>query len=344
MPNEQTFSDLVRVVIDYGKKPEVGQGGMVLVPRPRFEVIGTGENEMQANQMQATNLQAIQDLMRTVGASGDKAQHELMGAGVREPIRIMARYKAWTNTFFSDWPLDPADDNRIPVDSPIGAAFISTPEGRAFKVTPGVQQFTRPSFFETKAGLEIFWNTLKTAGWPILRRRMEETSDELARRVDSKFKTLLDNAITSSGNTVNSSATLLKTAVDSVIKQSTQIGFPVTQGAINPARLMDQTGWTNGSSTAFPYFWAPETVRGEVFRQLYANGYGNIRWTLSYNIPMTVVYLGGEPEEIGYHQHHGQAVSASDVDIDLGKDRHMIRQEDAGYVGNIYNLWAINIV
>ena len=343
MPNEQKFSDLVQVRIDYGDRPQVGQGGIAAMPRPHFVVVGEGENNMQANQLYATNLQTIQDLMRTVGASGDKAQHELMGAGVREPIRVMARYKAWTNTFFSDWPLDPADDNRIPVDQPIGAAFISTPEGRAFRVTPGVQQFVRPSFFEIKAGLEIFWGTLKTAGWPILRRRMEETSDEMARRFDVKFKALLDAAVSSSGQNVNSSSTLLKTAVDTVIKNSTAIGFPVTQGAINPARLMDQTGWTNGSSTAFPFYWAPETVRGEVFRQLYASGYGNIRWTLSYNIPMSVVYLGGEPEEIGYHQHHGQAVSASDVDIDLGKDRHMIRQEDAGYVGNIYNLWTVTI-
>lgn len=341
MPDTK-FSDLIRVQLPPLSTTAIRNQAGLVPPRPEILVAGEGGNTMEAAEQYKTNLDSIQKLMTEAGLSTDKDVHAMVGAGVREPIRILARYKAWTNTFFTDWTLDPADDNRIPLDQPIGTAFISSVEGRAFRVTPGVQLWTRPTFFETKAGLEIFWATLKTAGWPILRRRMEETSDEMARRLDVKAKVLLDAAITASGQTVSASS-FTKTALDTVIKNSHLNGFPVTQGAINPYTLMNMTTWTNVGSSQFPFFWAPESAREQVYRQLYAEGYGNIRWTISYNIPTSTIYLGGEPAEIGYHQNHGAATSASDVDIELGKDRHFIRQEDAYYIGNNYNLWTISL-
>lgn len=292
-----------------------------------------------------TALDAIQELMRKTGLSDRREDHELMAQGVREPIRTLARYKQWTNIFFVDWALGPAEDNRIPLDNPIGSAFISSPEGRPQYITPGVQQYTRPNFFETKAGLQIFWAQLRTAGWPILQRRMEEAADDLARRLDVKARAILDAAIaTASGHRTSiSGGSLTKAGLDSVLKSAAQIGFPIVQAAINPGRLMDMTGWTQGSTSAIPHFFAPESAREQVFRQLWADGYGNIRWFISHSVPMNSVYLSGDPAAVGYHQNHGQAQSASDIDIDLGLDKHVVRQEDAYYVGNQYNLWEVFI-
>src|SRR5512135_95828 len=98
----------------------------------------------------SAELTAIQELMRQTGMSTSKEQHEVMGAGIREPIRLLARYKEWASYFFQDWPVGIGEDNRIPLDQPIGSAFISSPEGRALLITPGVQQWARPNFFELK--------------------------------------------------------------------------------------------------------------------------------------------------------------------------------------------------
>lgn len=292
-----------------------------------------------------SSLEAIQELMRRTGASSRREDHELMGAGVREPIRQLARYKQWTQIFFSDWPLDPTEDNRIPLDNPVGMAFISSPEGRPLMIDTGVQLWTRPSFFEVKAGLQVFWKQLQTAGWPVMRRRLEEVADDMARKQDAAAKRHLDAAIASvvGHATTIAGGLLTKVGIDAVLKAAAQINFPITQAAINPARLMDMTNWTNGSTSALPYFWSPQQVQEQVFKQLYAEGYGNIRWFVSHSVPMTEIYLAGEPQDIGYHQNHGQATSASDIDIELGVDKHVIREESAYYVGNAYNLWKITI-
>lgn len=290
------------------------------------------------------SLDAVQDLIRQTAAAGRDA-HEAMGAAVREPIRQLARYKEWTHVFFTPWSLAPTDDNRIPLDNPIGAAFISSPEGRPMMVTPGVQLWTRPSFYEIKAGLRIHWNLLKTAGWPILARRLEEVADDLARRRDAKRKAFLDAGVAAvTGHAVSvSGGKFTKASLDSFIVAAAQIGFPITQGAINPARLMDMTGWTNGSTSALPYFWAPQETSNQVYRNLWAEGYANIRWFASISVPMDQIYLSGDPAEIGYDQDHGAGTSASDVDIEEGVDLHMIREEHAHYIGNNYNVWKITI-
>src|SRR5512142_3410486 len=206
----------------------------------------------------SAELSAIQDLMRQTGATASKEAHELMGAGIREPIRLLARYKEWALYFFQDWPVGVGEDNRIPLDQPIGSAFISSPEGRALFITPGVQQWVRPNFFEIKSGLRVYWRTLQTAGWPILQRRLEEAADDMARKRDNAGKAVLDAAIAgAAGHAVNSTGSKLnKSAVDAVVSAAAQIGFPVTQMAINPSRLTDMAGWTNGNTNAIPFFFA----------------------------------------------------------------------------------------
>lgn len=305
----------------------------------------SGKIAVEGSVQERDALAAIMDAMRTLGGSSIKEEHALMGAAVREPIRQLARYKQYTNGFFSDWPLAPTDDNRIPLDNPIGVAFQTAPDGRPEMITLGIQLWTRPSFFETKSGLRVPWNLLQTAAWPVLRRRMEETADDLQRRLDNKAKAIMDTAIaTASGHAVTiSGGSLTKAGLDSVLKSAAQIGFPITQAAINPSRLMDMTSWTQGSTSAIPFFFSDEASRGQVFRQLYADGYGNIRWLVSHSVPVNSIYLGGEPEEIGYHQNHGAAQSMSEVDIEEGVDKHVVRQNDAYYVGNAYNLWSITI-
>jgi hypothetical protein len=304
-----------------------------------------GQMAVEGSASYQASLSAIQELMRRTGASPRRDDHEMVAQGVREPIRQLARYRQWTNIFFVDWVLNPAEDNRIPIDNPIGTAFISSPEGRPRYIMPGAQTFVRPDFFVTQVGLMIHWKVLQTAGWPILQRRLEEAADELARRLDDKARAIMDAAIASvSGHLVTiTGGTLTKSGLDAVLKSAASIGFPITQAAINPGRLMDMTNWTQGSTSAIPHFFAPESAREQVFKQLWADGYGNIRWLVSHSVPINSIYLSGDPAGVGYHQSHGQAQSASDVDIDLGVDKHVIRQEDAYYIGNPYNLWNIII-
>lgn len=300
-----------------------------------------GAHIVEGSAQYNSSIESIQAMMREIGNSTDVATHQALGAATAAPIRTLARYKAWTQIFFAEDMRGPADDNRIPVDQPIGKAFATTPEGRPQMIRVGVQQFVRPTFTMLSTGLEIGWGTLKTAGWAILQRKMEESSDDLARKVDAKAKSALAAALLA-GQTVSSSGSLLKSAVDYVIKQSTLQGFPVVQAAINTARMQDMSGWTNGSTSALPFIWGPDKGE-ELFKNLYAQGYGNIQWFLSHSVPYTEVWLSGAPAEVGYHQSHGGPQSASQVDVMRMVDQHITYQDDAWYVGNAYNVWKINI-
>ncbi len=334
---ELNFSNLV--VASRGRKAfpnvtDAAQAGLILAGQD-------GTNLVEGSAQYGTTIDSIQAMMREIGNTQDVDMHTALGAAVREPIRTLARYKAWTQIFFAEDPRGPADDNRIPVDQPIGKAYATSPEGRPQLVRLGAQQWVRPTFSMLSTGLEVPWGILKTAGWAVLSRRMEESSDDLARKMDTKAKTALVAALLA-GQTVSSSGSLLKSAVDYVIKQSTMQGFPVVQAAINTARMMDMTGWTNGSTSALPYIWGPDKG-DELFRNLFAQGYGNINWFLSHSVPYTEVWLSGAPAEVGYHQTHGAPQSASQVDVMRMVDQHITYQDDAWYVGNAYNVWKIEI-
>ncbi|MBI5305511.1 MAG: hypothetical protein HY868_25505 [Chloroflexi bacterium] len=293
----------------------------------------------------SAELTAVQQLMRETGMSNSKPVHEMMGAGVREPIRLLSRYKEWAFYFFQDWNVTPGEDNRIPVDHPIGTSFITSPEARPYAITPGTQLWVVPSFFEVKGMLRMPWRLLKTAAWPILQRRLEEVSDDMSRKRDNGAKAAMDLAIaTTTGHTFSSTGGKLnKSAVDAAVTAAMAVNFPITQMALNPARLTDMAGWTNGSMTAIPFFWGPDSKKEEVYSKLYADGYAGLRYVLSHNIPVDEVFLSGEPSEVGYHQMYGQAESASDVNIEDGVDLHVVREDHSYYVGNPYNLWKINI-
>jgi len=292
----------------------------------------------------SAELQALQEAMRQAGASSSREDHEMIGAAAREPIRLLARYKEWTQFFYAPMSLGMTEDNAIPTDQPIGSAFISSPEGRVNFIRPGVQQWYRPGFYEIKAGLSVLWRTLQTASWAILQRRMEETADAIAYKRDVLGKAVMDTAIAAtSGHTSTVATSLTKSTLDAVIAAAVQIGFPITQMAINPGRLVDMSSWTFGSTSAIPYSFAPEGVRQQFYDKLFAEGYGGLRYIISHNVPMASIYLSGDPSETGYKQDHGQARSMSDVNIHDMADEHIIYEDIAHYVGNAYNLWKITI-
>ena len=124
---------------------------------PKSTVYLSGRGKPHLEIKGAAELAQLQDLMKQTAISSSREPHELMGQGVREPIRLLARYKEWTQFFYSPWTLGYAEDNAIPIDQPIGSAFVSSPEGRAMFITPGVQQWVRPSFFEVKGNLRVYW-------------------------------------------------------------------------------------------------------------------------------------------------------------------------------------------
>lgn len=336
---ETNFSNLL-----IASQPQFSPGRVKNLKNSGFALAGPdGANLVEGSTSHASVISSIQDMMKAIGNSMDQAEHAALGAAVREPIRTLARYKAWTNMFFVEDPRGIADDNRIPVDTPIGKAFATSPEGRAQLIRLGVQQWVRPTFTMLSTGLEVPWDVLKTAGWAVLTRRMEETADDLARKIDTKAKTVLTAALLS-GQTVSSSGSLLKSAVDYIIIQSTLQKFPVTQAAINSARIMDMTQWVFGSSSGFPVvFNTNQSKADELFTKLYMNGYGGIDWVLSPDVPYSEIWFSGPPSELGYHQTHGPAESASQVDVMRRVDQHITYQNDAWYIGNSYNLWKINI-
>jgi hypothetical protein len=314
-------------------------------PRVALAAPEDGKIAVEGSTQYKTSLDAVQEWMRQIGMSSKREDHELFAASILAPIRTLARYKAWTQIFFAPQTFAPTEDNRVALDNPIGNAFISSPEGRPQVLQPGAQLYTTPSFFEVAYTLEVQWNMLRTTGWAFLQRRLEECTDAMASRVDVKARAILDAAIaTVSGHRTSvSGGVLTKAGVDSTLKEAAAIGFPIVQAAINPARLMDMTGWTNGSDSAHAFFRAPEWARDQVFKQLWADGYGNIRWFISHSVPRNSIYLSGDPIEIGYHQDRGMAQSASDIDIERRVDKHAVWEEHAFYVGNAYNLWEIII-
>lgn len=329
------FSDLVRVRVD----PQTGKPQFALAQPGASNVLEASTKEYDAV------LKQVGELMRATGNTLNADTHAMVGAATREPIRTMARYLSWTEVFLEDWPVGWGEDNAIPVGEPLGSAFISSPEGRPQAVMIGIQQFVRPSFYEIKSKLQVHWNTLKTAGWNILARAMEHTADDLARKRDAKRKTILDAAIASvAGHAVTvTGGVWTKSALDNILKTAAFLGFPITQGTINPGRFMDMTNWTNGSLSALPFFWSPPEAGAQVYKTLTHEGYGNVRWRISHSHPSDVIYLGGEASDIGYTQHRGGPETASSMDIDLAIDSHVTRENHGDYVGNPYNLWKITI-
>lgn len=293
-------------------------------------------------QVKAESLPALQALMKETAGTMDRAAHAAMGAALLPPIRTLSRYKAWTQEFLAPQSFELGEDNRIALDNPIGSAYLSSPGGRVEYVTPGVQKYTRPSFQEIDGGIFIHWSTLQYAKWNVLQRRLEETADAMAHKRDLLVLPTLYAATASASHNVNTNSTSwTKASIDYVIGEAAEIGFPITHVAMNPGRVIDMASWTNGSTSALPVFFGPESARQEVYQQLWFSGYGNLRYFLSKEILMSDIWLGIDPPDVGYIQDHGSVKSVSDMKVEDRGDLHLFWEDVASYVGNEYGLWRI---
>lgn len=288
----------------------------------------------------ASELDAIQKLMAQAGQSPEDVIHKMVGQGIREPIRQMAEYREWTNLFFVPWAVGYTEDNRIPLDEYIAVAFYTHPDGQAMFVRPGLK-WTRPDFTAVDSAIELPWSVLQAAGWPVLRRKMQEAAEEMARKRDEMAQTVLDAAVASlSGHTATVATAITKASIDALFKSAAQIGFPIKVVAINSGTVLAMRGWTGSS---FGQQVLPEAETRQLLVKGYLGEYGGAMWYQHHSVPADYVYLGGSPEAIGYHQTHGPTKTASDVDIINRVDLHTIYEEHAYYVGNAYNLWRLQI-
>jgi len=312
-----------------------------------FEEIVDREVAQRAGKLHvsAAQMPKLLDLMRETGKNlTDRGLHQAMGEAMLPPIRLLARYKAWTQEFLMPQSFALGEDNKIAIDNPLGAAYLSSPGGRVEYVTPGVQRYTRPSFAEIDAGIFIHWSTLEYAKWNVLQRRLEETADAMAQKKDNIVIPVLNAALVASSHNMSCATTWTKASIDYVISQSAAIGFPVTHVAINPSRVTDMAGWTNGSTSALPVFFSPESAREEYFKQLWFSGYGNLRYFVSKDVPSNLVYYGGDPADTGYIQDHGSVKSVTDMVVQDKGDLHVFWEDIAAYVGNVYSIWSTQIL
>jgi len=290
--------------------------------------------------MGSSELEQVAALMAEVGQDPSRELHQLVGQGMRAPIRQMAAYREWAALFFEPWQLAFTDDNKIPLDDYIAVAWQTHPDGQVLLVRPGLK-FTRPDFTMIDTAMELPWDVLRAAGWPILQRKMQECAEELARLRDSMGQTVLNTAVASvTGHTSTVATAITKVAIDAIFKSAAQIGFPIRRVAINSGTVLAMRGWT-GSSFGMEHL-TDEMIRALVTRG-YLGEYGGADWYAHHSVPADYVYFGGAPAEIGYHQMKGGTRAVSDIDIINKTDIHTLDEYHAYYVGNAYNLWRLQI-
>lgn len=288
----------------------------------------------------SSELEYVSGLMSKVGRDPSRELHQLVGQGVREPIRLMAEYREWTSMFFEPWQLGDIEDNRIPLDDYIALAWTTHPDGQVLLVRPGIR-WTRPDFTMIDTAMEIQWDTMRAAGWPILRRKMQECAEELARLRDTMGLAVLNTAVTGlAGHTTTVATNISKASIDAVFQSAATIGFPVRRVAINAGSVLAMRGWTGSS---FGQQVLPEGETRALLTRGYLGEYGGAMWYAHHSVPAAYVYFGGEPSQIGYHQMRGGTRAASDVDIINKTDIHTLDEKHAYYVGNAYNLWRLQI-
>ena len=288
----------------------------------------------------AEDRKRLDALVRQTGLSGERRQHELMGQAMAEPIRQVTPYVSWTEQFFVPQAIGAAEDNRVPLDEYTTVAFYSSPTGQVLYTRPG-RKYERPDFTQIDCGVEIGWDTMAEAGWNILARKQLEAAEELARKRDALAQTVVDAAITASGNTSATAAggVMTKAAVDSVFQTMATRGWKITTVIGNPGDLMDMTNWTLANAL---WQWPDEMTRSLV-TQFYWSDYGNANWYGYHNAPTSVVYFAVAPSQIGYHQTKGDIRTATDIDIDKGVNKYRWDEKDAYIVCNDYGLWKLTI-
>jgi len=288
----------------------------------------------------AENLPYIEKLMRQAGEDHNKDLHVLVGQGIREPIRQLAAYKSWTDMFFAGYDVEPTQDNRIPVDDPIVPAWITHPEGEVLFVRPHTR-WVRPDWIMIDTGVEIPWDVMRAAGWPILRRKLTEAAEAMARIKDAAAQVLLNAAVTGiAGHVFAVAGAITKVSIDAVFAAAATVGFPIRQVAINSGTVLAMRGWTGST---FGLESLPEAEVRNLLYQGYLGEYGGAAWYAHHSVPVNFAYFSGPPDQVGYHQRMGGTRVASDVDITQRIDLHTMDEYHAWYVGNPYSLWRLQI-
>lgn len=262
-------------------------------------------------------------------------------AMVLPPIRKVADYLEWSQMFFVTRPVSPAEDVKIAKDEYTAVAVMNSPDGEPFYVRPW-RQYSGVTYREIKAGMELEWDTGEW-GWDVAGTKMLEVSEELARKRDDFRVPLLDAAAVANGGHIPTVATsITRDSVNSIIKTSTRVGFPVTQVACNSARLMDQTEWTLASNSMVSGSM-PESLGQDLVTKLFTNGYGNLSWALNHTIPYSYLYFSGPASKVGHFFTKGTLRSASDTDIDRGVDRYNWRQVIGAEVQGTWWVWRLQV-
>ena len=267
-----------------------------------------------------------------------EAARNQFGAAIAEPIMQIIPYVEQYGRFFQQQTIGDLEDNLIGVEDLTNVAYSSHPRAEILFNEPGYR-FVRPTFSTFQTGFKIAWPTLRKAGWNIVARQMNYVAWELARKRDAAAKVVLDAAIPTS-HKLTVTGGLTKAAVDQVVRQSNQIGFPVKYAVINPGRLMEMQSWTWGGTG----FYLPPEVAKQLVDNLYYGNYAGIQWFANPYAPVNTVYFGGDASQIGWHQMKGSPRTDSFSDMVQGEDLYSFRDaEHSWYIQSGLTLWQIAI-
>lgn len=271
-------------------------------------------------------------------AEWDRDRHHQLAAAVREPIEKVVPYVEMYNMFFMPDPYELDADNKIPIEDIVTIAFETHADGAVRPVRAGYR-FTRPGFMMFDTAIDLPWDLMEAAGWNVLARQMRYAVQDLARKRDQRAENIFVAALQPSHVVTVSGGALTKAAIDTVLKNSKDAGFPVSRALVNPGTLADMTDFTWPTGQV-----VPENLMEELIRNQVISNYGGVQWTVNPNFPTNRVRFGGTPAQIGYHQTKGRVKNSSDMDIINGRDLYAIRdQYHAWYVANDLTLWEIRI-
>jgi len=299
-----------------------------------------GKTDVQGNSVEAAFTETeVNELLTNVFANGTQADHEALAAQIVEPIRQVIPYvEAYAPIFFMDANYGYTEDNSIPVENLPTMAWQTSANGQILYNSAGIS-WTRPDFVFHDAGIRLEWNTFRRAGWNYLARQMGYAMDNLTRKRDKLAHDALETALPAGSNYPLGGGVLTKAAVDEVLRDKAEIGYPVKNVLINPARMMDM--FTSSWAMPTGVLLSP-TVTDGLLRTLTYGNYGGATWYANPFVAMNEVWFGGDKSEIGWRQTQGTLETKSDVDITRKADLHAIY--DAGiafYVGNPYTLARI---
>lgn len=283
----------------------------------------------------------VNELLRSTATSGEREDHIAMGSTILGPVLQVAEYEAWTDIFFSPLNIGDGEILRIAHHKPIATALSTSLNGEPLFTRPG-RKYSSLDYASIDAGLEIGWDDMRNAGWPVLERLMIDAGQTLARKRDALGKAILDSAVSTSSHSSNSTGNLLnKAAVDLVFKSAATLGWKIDRVAVNSGTIMDMTGWVQSANAMWQY---PTEMGAEIMRNGFVTNYGGASWYAYSSVPTTQVYFSASPEKtFAKKVRRGDLRTASDIDIRKRIDMHVWDETLGYYLGNPYAIWRINI-